>query len=333
MASPLLQVEDLCITFYTEDGPLPAVDHVSFTLNEGEVLGIVGESGAGKSQTARALLRLIQPPGKIIGGRVIFRGQDLLALDELQMRDVRGGQISMIFQEPTASLNPIKSIGDQISRVVRLHKGLPAEEARRLAVEMLHKVNISSPEERLDQYPYQFSGGMCQRVAIAMALACSPTLLIADEPTTALDVTVQAQIMDLLEQLRTETNMAIILISHDLRLVTDFCDKILVMYGGRAMEYGPTRQVDETPMHPYTRGLAAALPALDDEGRRLATIPGRVPNLLNLPPGCPFHPRCPEAKAVCGEMVPRLLEPAPDRKVACHLYDPAVAPKMMTEPA
>lgn len=324
MTDPVLQVEDLQVRFFTDDGVLPAVDGISFDVEAGEALGLVGESAAGKSQTALALLRLIRPPGRITGGQIWFQGRDLLALSESEMRALRGRKISMIFQEPMAALNPTMTIGDQLTRVIKLHREPNERKARVRAVEMLVKVGIPSPEERLRQYPYQFSGGMCQRVAIAMALACEPDLLIADEPTTALDVTVQAQIMDLLYALRRETGTAVVLISHDLRLVTDFCNKVAVMYSGRIVEQGVIDTVMSRPLHPYTQGLAGAIPRLEAEGRHLPTIPGQVPDLLRLPSGCRFHPRCPHATVACAQAAPRLLEPEAGRRVACHLYDPEV---------
>lgn len=325
MGEPVLKVEHLSVRFHTDDGVLPAVDDVSFSVRAGEALGIVGESAAGKSQTALALLRLTRPPGRIAGGAVWFQGRDLLKLNEREMREIRGQRISMIFQEPTAALNPIKTVGEQLLRVIRLHRERDPRRAKALAVDMLARVGIPSPEERLEQYPFQFSGGMCQRIGIAMALACQPALLIADEPTTALDVTVQAQIMDLLDDLRRETGTAIILISHDLRLVTDFCDRVAVMYGGRLVEHGGIDALATRPLHPYTAGLASVVSALGEgEGRRLRTIPGQVPDLLHLPTGCRFHPRCPEAAPACARLEPRLLEAEPGRFVACHLHDPAV---------
>jgi oligopeptide/dipeptide ABC transporter ATP-binding protein len=326
MTEPLLRVEDLRTHFVTDDGVLEAVAGISYQVAAGEAVGIVGESAAGKSVQALSVLRLVNPPGRIAGGAVYYKGRDLLRLSEREMQGVRGSEISMIFQDPMTSLNPIKTIGDQMTRVIRHHKQVSKGEARERAVEMLRRVGIPSPEERLNAYPYQFSGGMNQRMLIAMALSCEPKLLIADEPTTALDVTVQAEILDLLRELRQKTGTAIVLISHDLGVITEFCDRVLVMYAGRIVEENTTRQIFRQPRMPYTQALLRVLPRLEDADRRLEILPGQMPQLHNMPSGCPFHPRCPHAFAHCLAAPPVLREIAPGERVACHLYDPAVAP-------
>ncbi|MDQ3541675.1 MAG: ABC transporter ATP-binding protein [Chloroflexota bacterium] len=326
MGEPLLRVEDLQTHFATEDGVLEAVAGISYDVSAGEALGIVGESAAGKSVQALSLLRLVNPPGRISGGAVYYKGKDLLRLSERQMQSVRGSEISMIFQDPMTSLNPIKTIGDQMTRIIRFHKRVSERDARDEAVEMLHRVGIPSPGERLKAYPYQFSGGMNQRILIAMALSCEPKLLIADEPTTALDVTVQAEILDLLRELRAKTGTAIILISHDLGVITEFCDRVLVMYAGRIVEENTTDRLFRNPRMPYTQALLRVLPRLDDEERRLSVLPGQMPQLHNMPSGCPFHPRCVHAADPCVRVPPALQTLAPGERVACHIYDPAVTP-------
>ena len=297
---PLLTVTDLVTQFDTEDGRVTAVDGVSFDVMPGETLGIVGESGSGKSVTALSVIRLIQtPPGRIAGGRVTFRGRDLLGLPDHEMREIRGNEISMIFQEPMTSLNPLFTVGDQIMEAILLHQDRDKQRARGRAVEMLRKVGIPSPEKRVDQYPHQMSGGMRQRVMIAMALACNPSLLIADEPTTALDVTIQAQILDLIGKLKQDTGASVMLITHDLGVIAETADRVIVMYAGQIVETGDVDTIFDHPMHPYTSGLLESIPQLTEEKARLHSIEGVVPSPFDMPKGCRFAPRCPLADAQC----------------------------------
>jgi oligopeptide/dipeptide ABC transporter ATP-binding protein len=303
----LLEVKNLMTCFRTQDGVARAVDGISFEVAERETLGLVGESGCGKSVTALSILRLVDRPGRIESGQILLRGKDLLGLSTRDMRQVRGAQISMIFQEPMTSLNPVFTIGDQIVEAVRLHQKKGAEEARELAVDMLRRVGIPSPEQRVDEYPHQLSGGMKQRVMIAMALVCRPALLIADEPTTALDVTIQAEILDLLAELQRELGMAVLLITHNLGIVAGMARRVLVMYAGRAAEYSPTNDLFENPRHPYTIALFKSIPRLDGERLdRLEAIQGQVPSPTNWPTGCRFHPRCPLAIDICSKQPPPL---------------------------
>ncbi len=307
MTGELLRVEGLKTYFYTDDGIVRAVDGISFSLAPKETLCIVGESGCGKSVASLSLLRLIpSPPGKIVEGKIWFRGRNLLELSEREMRDIRGNKISMIFQEPMTSLNPVFTCGDQIMEALILHQGLSKGQARTRAIEMLALVGIPSPEQRVDEYPHQLSGGMRQRVMIAMALSCSPDILIADEPTTALDVTIQAQILDLLLRLQHELGMAVILITHDLGVVAEVADRVAVMYAGQIVEYSDVRSIFKRTLHPYTAGLLASLPRLGVEKDRLRVIPGNVPNPAYFPSGCRFHPRCPVVVNVCPREVPAL---------------------------
>jgi peptide/nickel transport system ATP-binding protein/oligopeptide transport system ATP-binding protein len=297
---PLLTVTDLVTQFDTEDGRVTAVDGVSFDVMPGETLGIVGESGSGKSVTALSVIRLIQtPPGRIAGGRVTFKGRDLLGLPDHEMREIRGDEISMIFQEPMTSLNPLFTVGDQIMEAVLLHQDRDRQRARERAVEMLRKVGIPSPEKRVDQYPHQMSGGMRQRVMIAMALACNPSLLIADEPTTALDVTIQAQILDLIGKLKQDTGASVMLITHDLGVIAETADRVIVMYAGQIVETGDVDTIFDRPMHPYTSGLLQSIPRLTEDKDRLHSIEGIVPSPFDMPKGCRFAPRCPLADAQC----------------------------------
>ncbi len=311
----LLDVKDLRVTFKTPDGDVTAVNDLNFSLRAGETLGIVGESGSGKSQTAFALMGLLAQNG-VIGGSATFNGKQILNLPENELNKLRAEQISMIFQDPMTSLNPYMRVGEQLMEVLMLHKGLGKAEAFEESVKMLDAVKMPEARKRMRMFPHEFSGGMRQRVMIAMALLCRPKLLIADEPTTALDVTVQAQIMTLLNELKREFNTAIIMITHDLGVVAGICDKVLVMYAGRTMEYGKARDVFYHPAHPYSIGLLNAVPRLDAEGESLLTIPGNPPNLLRLPKGCPFQPRCPHAMEICNS-APPLEEFAPGRLRAC----------------
>ena len=306
---PLLEVRDLRTYFHTEEGVARAVDGVSFAVGRGQTLGLVGESGCGKSVSAFSIMRLVpDPPGRIEAGQVLFKGRDLLALDEEEMRRVRGDDIAMIFQEPMTSLNPVLTCGFQIAEAVVLHQQVPMREARVRAVEMLHLVGIPAPEQRIDEYPHQLSGGMRQRVMIAMALSCNPDVLIADEPTTALDVTIQAQILALLESLQESLQMAIVMITHDLGVIAETADQVAVMYAGQIVEHAATQALFARPRHPYTRGLLRSIPRLDDEQERLDIIPGVVPDARSFPQGCRFAPRCPLADAHCRAETPPLEE-------------------------
>jgi oligopeptide/dipeptide ABC transporter ATP-binding protein len=309
MSDILLEVRDLQTHFFTDDGVVRAVDGVSYTVHAGETLAVVGESGSGKSVTALSILRLVaMPPGRIVAGSIAFRGRDLLSLSESEMRAIRGKEISMIFQEPMTSLNPVYTCGEQILEVLMLHENMPRAAARAQAIELMKKTGIPSPEQRVDEYPHQMSGGMRQRVMIAMALACKPALLIADEPTTALDVTIQAQILDLLKRLRAELGMAVLLITHDLGVVAETADRVAVMYAGQVVEYCGVREAFRATRHPYTAGLLASLPRLGAERERLRVIPGNVPNPVRFPAGCRFHPRCPIAVERCRSEQPQLRD-------------------------
>ena len=306
---PVLEVRDLRTYFHTEEGVARAVDGVSFAVGRGQTLGLVGESGCGKSVSAFSIMRLVpDPPGRIEDGQILLRGRDLLALDEEEMRRVRGDDIAMIFQEPMTSLNPVLTCGFQIAEAVVLHQQVPMQEARTRAVEMLQLVGIPAPEQRIDEYPHQLSGGMRQRVMIAMALSCNPDVLIADEPTTALDVTIQAQILALLESLQESLQMAIVMITHDLGVIAETADQVAVMYAGQIVEYAETQALFTSPRHPYTRGLLRSIPRLDAAQERLDIIPGVVPDARAFPPGCRFAPRCPLADDHCRAEVPPLEE-------------------------
>ncbi|HYC66432.1 MAG TPA: ABC transporter ATP-binding protein [Reyranellaceae bacterium] len=323
MTVPLLSVRNLSTEFRTERGIVKAVDDVTFDLASGETLAIVGESGSGKSVTAMSMLRLIPtPPGRISSGEVVFNGVDLLKLDDYAIRDIRGNRIAMIFQEPMSSLNPSLTVGLQIAEPINIHRKTPWAAAMDKAVELLGKVRISDGKSRLNSYPHQYSGGMRQRVMIAMALACQPQLIIADEPTTALDVTVQAQILALLKELTREANSAMILITHDLGVVARYADRVVVMYGGRIVETARARDLYKHPRHPYTRGLMASVPRLDgDTDRPLVPIEGQPPDLASLPPGCAFAPRCRFAQEICRAERPPLVESLPGHFSACHFHD------------
>ena len=317
-AKKLIDVNDLKTYFYTEDGVVRAVDGVDFEIYPGETLGIVGESGCGKSVTSLSIMRLIEsPPGKIAGGSIMFDGKDLTKLSQNQMRKIRGNDISMIFQEPMTSLNPVYTVGDQIMEAILLHKDVNKKEAREQSIDMLRKVGISLPEQRVDEYPHQLSGGMRQRVMIAMALSCDPQLLIADEPTTALDVTIQAQILDLMNGLKDKFNMAIMMITHDLGVIAEISDRVAVMYAGKIVEYTDVKTLFANPKHPYTWGLMHSIPRLDKEVEKLSAIPGIVPSPLNFPPGCKYNTRCPLADEKCRTEEAPLVEVEPGHKVRC----------------
>jgi oligopeptide transport system ATP-binding protein len=318
----LLSVQNLEVTFRTDDGIVRAVNGLSFSVDAGKTLGIVGESGSGKSVSALAIMRLIaMPPGRIENGVIDFKGQDLLRLGEAQMRTIRGNKISMIFQDPMTSLNPVLTVGDQIAETIVVHQKKSKREARARAIDMLKLVRIPEAADRVDDYPHQFSGGMRQRVMIAMALSCDPELLIADEPTTALDVTIQAQILDLMRDLQKRLNSAIVLITHDLGVVAEVCEKVLVMYGGNMVEYGTADQIFQNPKHPYTWGLLESLPRMDEKERtRLIPIDGQPPNLLRLPPGCAFAARCRYVMPQCATTPPPLIDFGAGHVARCFLY-------------
>ena len=329
-ATPLLEVEDLRTWFFTRDGVVRAVNGVSFSVMPRETLAIVGESGCGKSVTALSVLRLVpSPPGKIVSGAIRFAGRDLLGLSEGEMQRIRGNEISMIFQEPMTSLNPVMTIGRQIGEILSLHQGLDRGKARETAVAMLRLVHIPEPERRIEQYPHQLSGGMRQRVMIAMALACNPKLLIADEPTTALDVTIQAQILDLMRELKQQIDAAIVLITHDLGVVAEMADRVVVMYAGHKAEEAPVAELFRRPLHPYTKGLLGSIPRLGaasaPEPERLVEIPGTVPSLKDPMPGCPFEPRCAFATDICRHTMPAFEEKEPEHFAACFHSDRVAA--------
>jgi oligopeptide/dipeptide ABC transporter ATP-binding protein len=318
----LLEVRKLRTSFFTQDGVVHAVDNVSFNVGKGEAVALVGESGCGKSVTAMSIMRLVAPPGRITGGEVRFKGRDLVTISEREMRDVRGDDVAMVFQEPMTSLNPVFKIGDQVAEAIRIHQKLSKRAARQRAEEMLELVSIPDPIKRLDDYPHQLSGGMRQRVMIAMALSCDPELLIADEPTTALDVTIQAQIMELLASLQKRLGLAILLITHDLGVVAEFCERVIVMYTGRIVEEAPVRDLFANPAHPYTRGLLRSLPSLGADGttKRLQTIAGMVPSINALPPGCKFNPRCPDVMEICYGREPARMPVGPNHDARCYLH-------------
>ncbi|MBZ4664362.1 MAG: transporter ATP-binding protein [Caloramator sp.] len=320
MKGKLLDIKNLTIHYITDDGVVKAVNGINIELNKGETLGLVGETGAGKTTTALGIMRLVpNPPGKILSGEITFEGKDLLKLPEGEMRKIRGNKISMIFQDPMTSLNPVMTVGEQLAEVIQIHEGLSNEEAIEKAKKMLEMVGI--PGERHTDYPHQFSGGMKQRVVIAIALACNPQLLIADEPTTALDVTIQAQVLDLMKRLKEEFNTAMILITHDLGVVAEVCDKVAIMYAGEIVESASLEDLFENPKHPYTLGLFGSIPNLEEEVERLNPIKGLMPDPTNLPSGCPFHPRCPKAKDVCKIQVPKTTDLGNGHRVRCLIYE------------
>ncbi len=322
--SPLIEVQDLKTYFFTEDGVVKAVDGVDFHVMPGEVLGLVGESGCGKSVSSLSIMRLVGVPGKIVGGSIRFHGRDLLTIPEEEMVKIRGDRISMIFQQPQSSLNPVFTVGDQVAEVLQIHQGLNKEDSWKKAVELLKVVGIPDAERKAEAYPHEMSGGQAQRVMIAMALALSPELLIADEPTTALDVTIQAQILDLMRGLREKLGTSVILITHDLGVIAEMADRVAVMYAGRVVEQSGVDPLFEQPLHPYTQGLIGSIPVLGRVADRLDVIPGSVPNLINLPPGCRFAPRC-RARTqhdltICSQQEPDLVEAQPRHFVRCWLY-------------
>ncbi|WP_134704067.1 ABC transporter ATP-binding protein [Ammoniphilus sp. YIM 78166] len=320
MSEKLLEISGLRTHFFTDHGEVPAVDGVDIYIKKGEVLGVVGESGCGKSVTSLSVMRLVpNPPGKIVGGSMVFKGEDLVQVTEKRMRKIRGNEIAMIFQEPMTSLNPVYSIGDQIGETVRLHRNLSKKEAKQHAVEMLRKVGIPRPEQIVNEYPHQLSGGMRQRVMIAMAMSCDPELLIADEPTTALDVTIQAQILDLMRKLNKESGAAIMMITHDLGVVAEMCDRVVVMYAGKVVEEGDVKTIFKNPKHPYTKGLIQSVPRMDDDKDRLYSIPGNVPTPGSMPKGCRFAPRCEYVVSKCSEEMPDLIELEFGHKSRCWL--------------
>ncbi|GFR38142.1 ABC transporter ATP-binding protein [Insulibacter thermoxylanivorax] len=325
MAETLLEVSNLTAGFLTEDGLIKAADRVSFTLNRGETLCIVGESGSGKSVTSLAIMRLLEySGGMILGGRIMFKGEDLTAMSQAEMRRIRGHKIAMIFQDPMTALNPVFTVGDQIMESLIIHQGLSRQEAQAEALRLLTLVGIPAPEIRIKQYPHELSGGMCQRIVIAIALACKPDLLIADEPTTALDVTVQAQILDLLRNLQRELGMSIILITHDMGVASEMADRIAVMYAGSIVEEGTVYDIFDHPSHPYTQGLLSSIPGYETErGAELYTIQGAIPRLSELPSGCRFHPRCPHVLEPCRTLEPKIYSIGTTHRTACWLHDHA----------
>ncbi|MER7789276.1 ABC transporter ATP-binding protein [Streptomyces sp. NPDC097640] len=327
-ATPLLDVRDLHVEFHTRDGVAKAVNGVNYSVSAGETLAVLGESGSGKSVTAQAIMGILDmPPGRIPQGQILFRGEDMLTMSNEERRKIRGRKIAMIFQDALSSLNPVLSVGYQLGEMFRVHQGLSKKAAKAKAIELMDRVRIPAAKERVGDYPHQFSGGMRQRIMIAMAMALEPDLIIADEPTTALDVTVQAQVMDLLAELQREFNMGLILITHDLGVVADVADKIAVMYAGRIVETAPVHELYKRPSHPYTQGLLDSIPRLDRKGQELYAIKGLPPNLLKIPTGCAFNPRCPKAQDICRTDVP-VLEPVteqdgtplPGRGSACHFW-------------
>lgn len=303
----LLEVNDLTVRFYTQEGVVTAVDDLSYRIEPGEKFGVVGESGAGKSVTALSLMRLIDNPGRIESGEILFKGENLLELSESEIRSIRGNEISMIFQDAQTALNPVYTVGEQIAEAIRHHLDFDDDEAKARAVQLLDQVGIPEPETRYSDYPHEFSGGMQQRAVIAMALSCDPDLLLCDEPTTALDVTIETQILDLIETLADETDTAVQLITHDLGVIADVCDRVMVMYAGKPVEKAPVEELYYDPKHPYTVGLMSSIPRVGDRRDRLQTIPGTMPDLVELPPGCSFHPRCPFAEQACTRIEPELV--------------------------
>lgn len=326
MDRKLLEIKNLAVQYVTDEETVHAVNGIDIELNEGETLGLVGETGAGKTTTALGIMRLVpNPPGKVVGGEIFYEGENLLKMSEEEMRKIRGNQISMIFQDPMTSLNPVMTVGEQIAEVIQIHEHLSAEDSMKKAGEMLELVGI--PAGRLHDFPHQFSGGMKQRVVIAIALACNPKLLIADEPTTALDVTIQAQVLDLMNNLKEKFKTAMILITHDLGVVAQVCDKVAIMYAGEIVESGTLEQVFENTKHPYTVGLFGSIPSLDEERERLIPIQGLMPDPTALPEGCKFNPRCPHATDLCRQKAPTSIEIEPGHKVRCFIAEGLVSHK------
>jgi oligopeptide/dipeptide ABC transporter ATP-binding protein len=320
--APTMEIKNLSTYYYSEDGIVKAVDNVDLKVFEGESLGIVGESGCGKSTLGFSIMRLIQSPGKIVSGEILFEGKNLLVLTEEEMREIRGDSIAMIFQDPMSSLNPVFSIGNQIGEAIELHQKIQnKKDVKNRVIDILQRVGISEPEYRFRSYPHQFSGGMRQRVMIAMALSCNPRLLIADEPTTSLDVTIQAQIIELLKQLKRDYKSSIIMITHNVALVAEFCDNVLVMYAGKVVEHSSTENIFNKSKHPYTQMLLGSVPRVDVTLDELVVIPGEVPSLISTPSGCIFHPRCPKKMSICDEIVPEKIESEKNHFVACHLFN------------
>ncbi len=320
MSDPILAVKNLKTYFFITEGVVKAVDGVHLEIGKGEVLGLVGESGCGKSTVALSIMRLIRRPGKIVDGQIWFEGEDLMRKSEDEMRDIRGGRISMIFQNPTSSMNPVYTVGGQIGEAIRLHQNVERHQVKEKIVEILHKVGIPDSEKRAEDYPHEYSGGMCQRAMTAMSLSCNPELLIADEPTTNLDVTIQAQILELMKSLRKDFGASILLIGHNLGVISELCDKVAVMYAGKIVEHAALETIFESPKHPYTQALLGAVPRLDMTTERLKIIPGTVPRLINPLPSCRFQPRCEFAMPVCSEQDPPLEEIDQGHTVACFLY-------------
>ena len=320
MERVLLKIENLRTYFYTYEGVVKALEGVNLTVNEMDTVGLVGETGCGKSVTALSVLQLVPNPGKIVGGEIYFKGTNLLALSETGIRKIRGKEIAMVFQDPKTYMNPILTIGEQIKETIMLHQKISKEEAREKTVESLNLVRMPYPEKIVDQYPHELSGGMRQRAMIAMALSCNPDLLILDEATTALDVTIQAQILQLLNELKKEMKHSLLIITHDLGVVAENCDKVAVMYAGVVIEKAETKKLFKKPLHPYTTGLLNAIPKIQEDVEMLKIIPGMVPNLINPPTGCRFNPRCPFAKEICIRDKPEMVKVEPDHFVECHLY-------------
>ncbi len=318
---PLLEIKGLKTYFYTYEGTVKALHNVNITINEGEIFGLVGETGCGKSVTALSTMRLIESPGKIVGGEILFQGEDLTKLSEEEMQKIRGNKISMIFQDPMASLNPLMKTGKQIAEVLEVHqKHYNKNELRQRILNILRMVRLPSPERIMESYPFELSGGMRQRVMIAMMLSTSPKLLIADEPTTALDVTIQAQILRILKEMKEKLNISIWLITHDLGVVAETCDRVCVMYAGNVVECADVVEIFKNPLHPYTKGLLKAIPSVNRRVEELNTIPGSVPNLINPPPGCRFHPRCSKRTEICDKVEPKSIQVSENHTVSCHLY-------------
>jgi oligopeptide/dipeptide ABC transporter ATP-binding protein len=321
MAEPLLAVRDLSIQFFTYQGVVRALENVNLTIQPGEIMGLVGETGCGKSVMARSVLRLIpDPPGKITGGEILFKGENILKAHRRRLREIRGNRISMIFQEPMSSLNPVYTVGNQMEEVVILHQEVNRSRAQEICIQMLQQVKMPDPERVLGKYPHELSGGMRQRVMIAMELSCRPDLLIADEPTTALDVTVQGQVLTILDDLVRRIGVSVLFISHDLGVIAQLCGRVSVMYAGKIVETASVRDLFAAPHHPYTEGLLQAIPSVDKDRDSLMVIPGMVPRLINPPGGCRFHPRCTKRFDPCDNIVPKLFEVTPGHEVACHLY-------------